>query len=236
MNSAVLRNQKSVHLMLVISILATFFVMPVKPVSAGFLSSLYSDLGPLLRIGAKIGGAVVGASLCSAFVPPLGIIAGAIGGWMIGSAIGSFATGSITNLGMLAGGAVGAMAMGPGFLGTVGGFLIGAIVAKVGIGILREIDCAITGGVLLNKGSGDSGSVSLSPSGFSSGQIQQSISPTAVTSANVNAQTAEANYRKAYQEYISATSGGDASKIKGAHENYINALREYKAVVGSSAK
>ncbi|MBF0545374.1 MAG: hypothetical protein HQM08_13120 [Candidatus Riflebacteria bacterium] len=263
MNSRVLSKNKMINMMLIFSMLASFFILPVKPVHAGLVSSALTTLGPLLSIAGRVGGAVLGASLCSAFCPPIGMIAGAIGGWVVGGALTDYATGSVGNLATVAGGIVGALAMGPGFMGMAGGFLLGSLVGMLGISVLKCVDNAFTGGLLLDKSAaapvsvGSTGAlpvansgggtlspagfspnsgVTLSPSGFSpSGNIQLQQSTPSNSSSSV--QQAEANYRKAYQDYVDITNaGGDSTKLKAAQDNYLNALKTYKSVVGNMSK
>lgn len=243
MKSITMAWHKQINVLLVLSIIASFFILPATtPAKAGILSTIYCKLGPVLKIAGRIGGAVAGASLAAGFVPPLGMIAGAIGGWIIGGVITDYATGSLTNLAMLGGGVAGAMALGPGVVGTVGGFLLGALVGRIGMGVLRSADKKITGGLLLQKGSAGAGQ-SLAPSGVTvtSGvtgavTVNAQTPTTTAVSADQQAKEVQAKYQTAYQNYINATQGGDAKNINAAHKAYQEAYREYQTVIGTTPK
>ena len=237
MTSIVISWRRSLNILLILSIITSFFILPA-PAKAGILSSVYCSLGPLLRIAGRIGGAVAGASMASAFCPPVGTIAGAIGGWIVGGMITDYATGSLTNLAMLGCGAAGAMALGPGALGMVGGFLLGAIVGKIGMGILQTVDQKITGGLLMMKGGTAASPTAVSVSSGVTGAVTVSTQAptTATVSADQKAKDVQAKYQAAYQNYINATQGGDAQNITAAHKAYQEAYRDYQNVLGTNPK
>ena len=243
MRTLTIARNRPVHLLLILSMLASFFVLP-QPAKAGILGSFLSAIRPLAKIAGKVGGAIVGASLCSAFVPPLGLIAGGIAGWIAGGIITSYGTASLANLATLGGAAVGAMALGPGAVGLVGGALLGGFLGRTAMKLLQKGDRLATGGILLKTGS-SSGGAALAPSGVAAGADAPTVSarpevavsegtPVGVTSEQV--QALENDYRAAYQDYISATQGGDAANIKKAHESYLKAYNEYKLVIGKDPK
>jgi len=163
MNTVALSRNKSIHAMLILSIICSFFVMPM-PAKAGMLSDIWSTITPVMKIAGRVGGAIAGATMASAFVPPLGMIAGGVAGWLVGGAITDYATGSLCNLAIVAGGAAGALALGPSALGIVGGFLIGGAIGKIAMTLLKWADNSVTGGVLLNQGPSSSGNTALTPS------------------------------------------------------------------------
>ncbi len=150
MNTIALGRNKSIHLLLVLSLICSFFVMPM-PAKAGILSSVWTALKPVTHIAGRVGGAIMGATMASAIVPPLGTLAGGIVGWLVGGVITDYATASLTNLAVVGAGAAGALALGPGALGVVGGFLLGGVLGKIAIGLLYKADKYVTGGVLFNK-------------------------------------------------------------------------------------
>ncbi|MBF0498519.1 MAG: hypothetical protein HQM09_00165 [Candidatus Riflebacteria bacterium] len=241
MNIMTIRQRRSMNMILVLSIITSFFILPASPVRAGLLSNVWSSMRPLLSIAGRIGGAVAGASLAAGFCPPVGMIAGAIGGWIVGGMITDFASGSLTNLATLAGAAAGAMALGPSVLGMAGGFLLGGFLGKTAFGLIRSLDCKLTGGRLFDRGAKSSGTA-LTPSAASSVTttnvmpVTSNQSKTPVVSADQAIRDAQAKYQQAYQAYISATQGGDAANISSANSAYLKAYAEYKVIVGCNPK
>jgi len=237
MRTQTLAHNRPVHILLVLSILASFFIMP-QPAKAGMLGSFLAKIRPFAKIAGKIGGAVIGASLCSAFIPPLGLIAGGIAGWIAGGIITSYGTSSLTSLATIGGAAVGAMALGPGAIGLIGGALLGGFLGRTAMKLLDKGDQMATGGILFNKGDGSSSGVALAPAGLSNEgatteiPLAAEISSTGVEVQADQVRQVEQNYRAAYQDYISATQGGDAANLKKSHETYLKAFNEYKSVIG----
>jgi hypothetical protein len=237
--------KRSVSMLMILSIVTSFFVIPT-PARAGILGSFLNAMGPLAKIAGKVGGAVVGATLCSAFVPPLGMIAGGLAGWIAGGIITGYGTGSLANLATLGGGIVGAMALGPGAVGLVGGFLLGGFIGRMAMNLLSKADNTFTGGILFKKALSLGSSANTSSTAFStttSGSAS-GLTPTAdagkalapaeltSTSASDKIQAADAKYQAAYKAYIDATHGSDAKNIESANKNYLSALQEYKALTG----
>lgn len=239
-------SRRVVSLFLIFSIIYSFFVFPITPTYAGILGSFLQAIRPLAIIGGKIAGAVIGASLCAGFVPPLGMIAGGIVGWIAGGIISSYGTASLLNLATLAGGAIGAMALGPGALGMVGGFLIGAFLGRTAMNLLQGADRELTGGILLNKAQSTVSKVknliSGNNAGLTSSQGSSAFTPVTpslpgggiVVSSDRSTQQipqikeAEARYKTAYQEYVIATQKGDTATAKKAHQEYLTAYQEYQ--------
>jgi hypothetical protein len=244
-----LSRSRSFNALLVFSILAAILVVPTTA-EAGILGSVLSAVRPFAKF-AKIAGAVAGATLCSAFLPPLGMIAGGIGGWIVGGIVTGYGTGSLSNLATLAtlGGAVaGAMALASfGPLGYVAGALAGGFLGRTAMKLLHTADREATGGILFlnnnNNNSGSStvvgGAPALAP------EIprahDQVIAPAPISEGTGQATTittqdeireAEARYRNAYNDYIAATRNNKASEIKKAHEKYIAAFEAYKKLTG----
>ncbi|MFZ2956782.1 MAG: hypothetical protein WA705_07835 [Candidatus Ozemobacteraceae bacterium] len=238
MNTVTLRMRRSINVMLVLSMVASFFILPVTPVKAGVLSTVWSAIRPLLTIAGRVGGAVAGATLCSAFVPPLGMLAGAIGGWIVGGMITDYASGSLSNLAATAGGVAGAIAMGPGIFGMAGGFLLGGILGKIAYSLIKKVDTKLTGGLIFNRGASGNGAA-LAPTTVSTGvttTVTSSQAQTSAVTADKAIQAAQAKYQAAYQAYVSATQGGDAMNITNAHQNYLKAYSEYQVITGTTPK
>lgn len=150
MNSIALRRHTSIHVLLILSVVCSFFVMPA-PAHAGVLSKVWSFVRPAVKIAGHVGGAIAGATMASAIVPPLGTIVGGVAGWIVGGMVADYGSASLSNLTAVAAGVAGALALGPSAIGIVGGFLLGGLVGKLAFSLLKKADCEVTGGVLLNQ-------------------------------------------------------------------------------------
>ncbi|RCK79834.1 MAG: hypothetical protein OZSIB_3988 [Candidatus Ozemobacter sibiricus] len=226
--------KRPVSMLLILSIVTSFFLLPARPAHAGILGSFLQAIRPLAGIAGKVAGAVIGASLCGAFCPPLGMIAGGIMGWIAGGIITGYGTSSLTNLATLAGGVVGAMALGPGAVGMVGGFLLGAFLGRMAMRILHSADNTITGGILFKKATsgvsnlfGGARSTS-SPAFTPTVPAASSLGVTVSGDRSAEIQAAESKYKAAYQNYIEATQKGDSKAAAEAHKIYLNAYQTYQ--------
>ena len=238
--------KKMISMFLIFSLFITFFSFPT-PARAGMLGSLLCKIRPFAHTLGKIGGAVVGASFCGAFLPPLGLLAGAIGGWIAGGIITNYATGSLTHLATLAGAACGAMALASfGPIGYVAGVLAGGYLARKVMGLVYRADQATTGGMIFSRmAPARAGSRASAPvMSTSSAPVTYSKLPTAPVTAIVNntkiathsikdkIKAAAKKYKDAYKRYIAATKLNNASKISKANKLYGAAYREYKKLTG----
>ncbi|HNV70862.1 MAG TPA: hypothetical protein PKO06_14265 [Candidatus Ozemobacteraceae bacterium] len=244
MSALAISRNRPIHLLLIFSMMASFLVLPAPSAKAGMLGSLLSTLRPYLGIAGKIGGAVIGASMCSAFCPPLGMIAGGIAGWIAGGIITGTATASLGNLAAVGCGVVGAMALGPGAIGMIGGFLLGAFLGKTAVGLLQKADRSITGGILLSPAGvsnsnafSNSGSVSISAnSGSTAAAAGSSLTPVnanQTTSVTEQLKAAQERYQKAYTDYTTATQVGDTQGAAELHKTYLSAYQEYQNLLRS---
>lgn len=230
--------KKPISYLVILSIVTSFFVLPAAPAQAGVLGSFLQAIRPLAGIAGKVGGAVLGASLCGAFCPPLGMIAGAVVGWIAGGVITGTATASLSNLAMLGGGVAGAMALGPGVVGVVGGFLLGAFVGRMAMKLLDKADQTVTGGLIFKKASNAVGKVSnalgINSTSSTSSAFTPSTPPTSSIGVTVSGdqgaqiQAAESKYKAAYENYINATNQGDSAAAASAHKVYLDAFQQYQ--------
>ena len=246
MMTLAIRQRKPLNILLILSLVASFFIIPATTVQAGVLSSVLSTMRPILSVAGRIGGAFLGASMGAAFLPPLGMIAGGIVGWIAGGIITDVATGSLSNLAAVGLGVAGAMALGPGALGMAGGFVLGAFLGKIGMGLLKKADNMVTGGILLNKGP-NNGGAALTPSVSASTPTTTSVpATTSVAKPNANQtapvivadpiKAAEAKYKAAYQEYLLASQNGDSAKAITANKTYQAAYQEYMIMLRMNTK
>ena len=244
--------RKPVSVLLVLSIVTSFFILPAVPARAGILGSFLNAVRPLAGIAGKVGGAVIGASIGSAlFVPPLGMIAGGILGSIAGGIITGYATGSLANLATIGGGVVGAMVLGPGAVGMVVGVLLGGFLGRMAMNLLQRADGSLTGGILFKK----AGTASTSGTSLTSkiksffGGNGSSVSSPAFTNTpstgvsgggapgvtvsgdrSTQIQASEAKYKAAYDQYLQATQKGDSGTAVDAHKVYLNAYQEFRTL------
>ena len=243
--------RKPVSVLLVLSIVTSFFILPAVPARAGILGSFLNAVRPLAGIAGKVGGAVIGASIGAAiFVPPLGMIAGGILGSIAGGIIAGYATGSLANLATIGGGVVGAMVLGPGAVGMVVGVLLGGFLGRMAMNHLQRAD-ALTGGILFKKaGTASTSGTSLTSKIKSSfGGNGSSVSSPAFTNTpstgvsgggapgvtvsgdrSTQIQASEAKYKAAYDQYLQATQKGDSGTAVDAHKVYLNAYQEFQTL------
>lgn len=237
MNTLTLNRYKPIHLCLILSILTSFFIMPATA-KAGVLSNVWNALRPVTYLAGRIGGAVAGASLGAAIIPPLGMIVGGVAGWIVGGILTDYASKSLSNLAAVGVGVVGAMALGPSAIGIVGGFLLGGLVGKVAMSLLTKADQKVTGGILFNKAQavqiGNSGNADIAVNGdvaLSATNPDVNIAQTASTNEDVK--TAHEVYLKAYQGYTNAVQkAADSKTVMKAKKVYQAAAEKFRKLIG----
>ncbi len=235
-----LSRNRSIAYVLLISFVFTMFTPMIA--RAGVLGSILNFIKPAAGILGNIGGAIAGASLGSAFCPPLGTIAGGIVGYVVGGVLANYAAGGLSNVATLAGAAVGYTAMSSmGPVGMVAGVFLGGLLGKTAYKLIKKLDNKITGGVVLAPTVKEADeSVSVGNTSNTSVKLSDAI-PAAktpevkakVTNADMSAQEATERYQKAYQQYITATrDGANSEEINKAHKEYVEAYKVYKEVTG----
>ena len=243
--------RKPVSVLLVLSIVTSFFILPAVPARAGILGSFLNVVLPSASLAGRVGGWVIGASIGAAFFPPLGMIAGGVLGWIAGGIITGYGTGSLANLATIGGGVVGAMVLGPGAVGMVGGFLLGGFLGRMAMNLLQRADGSLTGGILFKKaGTASTSGTSLTSKIKSSfGGNGSSVSSPAFTNTpstgvsgggapgvtvsgdrSTQIQASEAKYKAAYDQYLQATQKGDSGTAVDAHKVYLNAYQEFQTL------
>lgn len=239
-----LSRNRSIAFVLVFS----FIFSMITPITAraGVLGSVLNFIRPAAGILGNIGGAIAGASLGSAFCPPLGTIAGGIVGYVVGGVIANYASGGLSNIATLAGAAAGYAAlssMGP--VGMVAGVFLGGILGKTAYKLIKKLDNKVTGGVVFAPE--ESTEANNSTTSTSIGQTanvtlndnipvannNKNEAQSAITNADVNVQDATEKYQAAYQRYITAArDGANSTDINKAHKEYVEAYENYKKVTG----
>ncbi|MBR4571541.1 MAG: hypothetical protein IKO19_12860 [Candidatus Riflebacteria bacterium] len=234
-----LSRNRSIAYVLLLSFVFTLFVPMIA--RAGVLGSILDFIRPAAGILGNIGGAIAGASLGSAFCPPLGTIAGGIIGYVVGGVLANYAAGGLSNVATLAGAAVGYTAMSSmGPVGMVAGVFLGGLLGKTAYKLIKKLDNKITGGVVLAPTAKEPETVSVGDTNDTkvilSDEIPTARTPEAeakVTNADMSAQEATERYQKAYQQYITATrDAANSEEINKAYKEYTEAYKVYKEVTG----
>ncbi|HOY67982.1 MAG TPA: hypothetical protein PLP29_13925 [Candidatus Ozemobacteraceae bacterium] len=231
MNTIALGRNKSIHVVLILSILCSFFILPT-PAKAGVLSKVWSALRPITKVAGHVGGAVAGAMMASAIVPPLGMIAGGVAGWIVGGMIADYGSRSLSNLAGVAAGVAGAIALGPSAIGIAGGFILGGLLGKLAFSLVKKADQAVTGGVVFNKAQSaysSANSQALAPvTDVSVSSVKSSIN----TTIN-NATTKVQNTTDTLQDKARATK---ENLVRAAQEKYEKACRTYQELAEKAEK
>ena len=238
-----IRISKKISYFLVLSLILSVFAAPIAA-EAGILGKILSAVKPYAGTIGNLGGAVAGAVMGASFLPPVGILAGGIAGYVVGGILANYAAGGLSNIATLGGAALGVMAgasFGP--IGYVVGALGGGLLGKIAMVYCTNL-IKTTGGILLSPAVDSSGEPILvgSTSQTSavgdipaaapiSGADELKVTEELNASANDISQ-ADAEYQEAYRGYIVAVRTGSTETIKEAHEKYKNAFNRYKKLTG----
>ena len=220
-----------------------FSIFAPMTASAGVLGSIVNFISPYSKILGQIGGAIAGASIGSAFCPPLGTIGGAILGYVVGGTLGSYAGGGLSNIATLAGATAGYVAcasMGP--VGIIGGVFVGGLLGKIAYNLVKKLDNSLTGGLVFapevkeeadtTVTIGNTTNVTLNDD-IPVANINEVKAQGAITEADMTVQEATKAYQTAYQKYISAArDGANNEDINKAYAEYTEAYNNYKKVTG----
>jgi hypothetical protein len=239
---------KKISMLLLFSFLFSVFVAPTMA-QAGILGNILGAIKPYAGTLGKLGGAVAGAVMGASFMPPLGILAGGIAGYVVGGILATYATGSLTKLATLGGAALGVMAgasMGPvGYvLGAIGGGLLG----KIAMGLLYKLDKEATGSFLFSPAVDSLGEpimvgASVIPEASAPSTSQTTTSDVVILADKQDMLTdvydndiiaVEQAYQEAYKNYIVAVRSGSTQEIREANEKYKEAYNRYQKVTGKT--
>lgn len=241
-----LAKNRNFNVLLIASFVFAILLVPMTA-QAGILGSVLNAVRPFAKIAGNIAGAVAGASLGAAFMPPLGMLAGGVAGWIVGGIVTSYATGSLSNMAVLGGAALGVMALASfGPVGYVAGALVGGLLGKIAMNLLYKADRTATGGILFMTGDSQPAAANVQgvalapeiPTSYDNAAQAPTISSEPVNNAvSISASPADiaradGDYRAAYQTYLSATREGNAQKINEAHKAYQAAFENYKKLTG----
>ena len=227
---------RQLNLLLAVAIMFSLFIPAISqanPLSKIDLNKTANTVRPWVKLVGNIGGAIAGAALCSAVVPPLGFLVGGVAGWMAGGMLANFATKSPGNLAVVTGGALGVIALASlGPVGYVVGGLIGAGLGKLAVNLINKAREETFGNraqpVQTDSGtSNNTGQTALfSVAPTSSSQTR------AVSASSSEIRQAEQDYQSAYKAYIDASNEG--KDISAAHKLYQKALETYRRLTGKN--
>jgi len=230
---------KEINLLLVVSVLFSFLVVPyiseanpIDKLKQIDLSKTKNAVIPWARLAGKITGAVAGAVFCSAAVPPLGFLAGGVAGWMAGGMMVDYATKSPGNLAVFVGGALGVVALASlGPVGYIVGGLIGAGLGKLAVNLIQKAKDETIGNRAAPAGTSSATSTNVAPVAFSTSVLPVATNRS-VSASSAEIRQAEQDYQSAYRAYVSASSEG--KDISEAHKLYQKALETYRRVTGKN--
>ncbi len=241
-----IRRRQELSILVIFSIVFSFLTITPVPAKAGILSSIGSTLGTVGKFLAVQGGGLVagyfGAVLGIALGGgPIGMVAGGVGGYIIGKKLMTWATTNLTNFATLAGAVGGGLLLaGCGFpmiaVGVVGGALLARGIAwlwKKLTGKAKTPEVAVTVTEQDNKAQAFINSLS------SSSTTTATPAPAATTAKPAtpaptptnNGQDAYNKYLDAYKAYMAATSKGDAAAAQASYAEYKKYLAEYNATL-----
>jgi hypothetical protein len=153
-----IRISKKISYFLVLSLILSVFDAPIAA-EAGILGKILSAVKPYAgTIGNTWRGCGRRGYGRMSFLPPVGILAGGIAGYVVGGILANYAAGGLSNIATLGGAALGVMAgasFGP--IGYVVGALGGGLLGKIAMSLLYKLDKKTTGGILLSPAVDSSG-------------------------------------------------------------------------------
>ncbi|MGM0600838.1 MAG: hypothetical protein ACQETH_13590 [Candidatus Rifleibacteriota bacterium] len=249
MYAMTINRQKHITCLLLLSMLFSIWatVGPVGTAHAGLLGSVGSVAKKIFvnvgGVAAGVFGGAVGAAMGGG---PLGMAAGAVGGFIVGKKVLGWTTSSVANFATVAGAvAGGALTLGMGFpmlaVGVIGGGLIARLAAK-GISKLFGKKTPVIPETKINPEAAAKENAAVADfigkmnddKKASAPAVKEQPKPAKpkVTSKEVkDSQTAYEKYTKAYKNYMTATQKGDAAMAQSAYKEYKKYLSLYNSFI-----
>ena len=192
-------------------------------------------------------GGVVGMALGAGTIVggPIAMVAGGVGGYMIGKKVMNWATSSTANVATVLGAVGGGLLVaGMGFpllaVGVIGGALIGRGIAKLFSKITGKAPQAISSAELAQEETNAEAFIA-----HVNAKSAIDAAPVAVTTAAVVAPQAEpqdpakdayAKYLAAYKTYMAATQEGDSKAAQASYAEYKKYLDQYNVLLKSKSQ
>lgn len=197
----------------------------------------------VVNVGALIAGYMGGVLGIALGGGPLGMVAGAVGGFIIGKKFLNWTTESVVNAATVVGAiAGGVLCAGMGFpilaAGVMGGAILGRVVTKVVKNLFHKTTGKknhivrlkvqdVKAQDFINQLTKDNTNTKSQAANQSTNQANNN------TSANVDlSQVAYEKYINAYKAYISTLQKGNSSEVQKAYAEYKKCLDEYNATLG----
>ncbi|MFZ2960215.1 MAG: hypothetical protein WA705_25315 [Candidatus Ozemobacteraceae bacterium] len=234
MNSLSMNNKKDVSRLLVLTMLLSCWLAVPIPAKAGILQTAGSILKTVtVTAGSLAAGAMGGVLGIAVGGGPIGMVAGAVGGFIVGKKIMNWATASFANvatvLGAVGGGLL-VVGMGAPMLavGVIGGALLGR-----GIAALFK---KITGNDTTLVAVADDGKTQdfinhILPTNAAAAVVPEAT-PAPVTVTPVATDPSQDSYNRyltAYKAYLEASQNGDSAAAQKCFGDYQKYLAEYQA-------
>jgi len=235
------RRRQDVSILLVLSMIFSLWIAIPQPVHAGFFQTVGNALHWTVNTAGSLAGACMGGVLGMAVGGgPIGMVAGAIGGYIVAKKVMSWATSSFVNVATTLGAVGGGLLMvGMGMPMLAIGIVGGALIARVVASLIKKVTGKSAS--LVNKESvtiQEERSKSIIERRFSAVSTDEAVAAasqqaqtTVVQAPEKTSQQVYNMYLDAYRAYMEATQNGDASAAKQSYENYQKYLTQYNQML-----
>ncbi len=241
MMTLTIRRRRELSVFLVLGMILSLSTISVPKVQAGLLQSVGSLLKTVVINGGALAAGYMGGVLGIALGGgPIGMVAGAVGGFIIGKKVLTWTTASVANAATV-GGAIagGLLCAGMGFPLLAAGVVGGALVARFGAQLIGKLFKKVTGKPAPYV---DLKAQDAKAQEFINQLTQPSPTPAAATPAPAAkaiepdkadpSQGAYEKYLAAYKAYMNATQNGNAAEAQKAYAEYKKNLDLYNASLG----
>ena len=247
MNTLAITRKQEITWMLVVTMFLTSWLAIPLPAKAGILQTAGKIAKTVtIQAGALAAGYMGGVLGIAVGMGPIGMAAGAIGGYIVGKKVMGWATGSVANVATIAGGVAGGLLVaGMGLpmlaVGVIGGALIGRGVA----GLLKKLTgkastvVQVSAGAVAAEDAKGQDFINHLMNRKTEDPAPAAVQPTAAeTTAAPTADVSQDCYNKymnAYKAYLDASQKGDpvaAQKCFGEYQKYLG---EYQTMTKRAA-
>ncbi|RCK80916.1 MAG: hypothetical protein OZSIB_2804 [Candidatus Ozemobacter sibiricus] len=241
MKTLTFRHRRELSVFLVLGMVLSLSTVTVPKVQAGILQTAGSLLKTVVINGGALAAGYMGGVLGIALGGgPIGMVAGAVGGFIIGKKVLTWTTASVANAATV-GGAIagGLLCAGMGFPLLAAGVVGGALVARFGAQMISKLFQKVTGkpAPVVDLKAQDAKAQAF---------IDQLTKPAPAAAAPAPAPVAKAiepdrvdpsqgayeKYLAAYKAYMTATQNGNAAEAQKAYAEYKKYLDLYNASLG----
>jgi len=237
------RRRQDVSILLVLSMVFSLWVALPQPANAGFLQSVGKAIRWTTVTAGSLAGAFMGGVLGMAVGGgPIGMVAGAVGGYIVSKKLMTWATSSFANIAMVLGAVGGGLLMaGMGAPMLAIGIIGGGLIARAIAALIKKV----TGksAIMVNKENLESVKIQLERSQsiierrFSGSAVSEAAAAVESTTQAAGAAVVKTSqqvydqYLDAYRAYMDATQKGDAAAAKSSYTDYQKYLAEYNQML-----